>query len=150
MKREWILKRNCSLSPRQLGLAYALLSIASFGIAFVFALAGFWVVFAFTLLEMACVALALLCYCRHALDREHIALSDGCLLVERFEAGVCETVRLDPCWTHVAIPDPRPRTLIRIESRGVRVEVGCFVSDAVRQQVARELRGALRSRSYLA
>jgi uncharacterized membrane protein len=147
VKREWTLKRNCSLSPRQLGLAYALLCCGAFGIALLFALAGIWIVFAFALVEMAAVAAALLHYARHALDRERIALSDGCLLVERVLAGHTRQVRLDPHWTRIA---PRERALITLESRGVTVEVGCFVSEAVRRQVAQELRKELRANSLLA
>jgi uncharacterized membrane protein len=149
MKHEWLLKRNCSLSPRQVGWAYGLLCLGAIGIALLFALLGIWFVFAFAVLEMAGLALALLHYARHATDREHVALSDGCLLVERIEAGERRQVRLDPYWTRIAVPD-RQRSLIRLESRGVRVEIGGFVSEEVRQQVAQELRRELRSRSFLA
>jgi uncharacterized membrane protein len=150
MKREWVLKRNCSLSPRQLAAAYALLCAGALGIALVFVLQGIWFVFAFAVLELAGVALALLHYARHALDHEHIALTDHCLLVERVNAGQREAIRLDPSWTRIRLPDNRRRALIQIESRGVRVEVGSFVSEAIRQQVALELRRELRASSYLA
>jgi uncharacterized membrane protein len=149
MKREWILKRNCSLSPRQLALAYGLLCAGAIAIALVFVLQGIWFVLVFALLETAGIACALLHYTRHALDREHIALSEGCLLVERVQAGHCERVRLDPSWTRIVLPDSRRHTLIRLESRGVKVEVGSFVSEAIRQQVAQELRRELHDSSYL-
>jgi uncharacterized membrane protein len=148
MKREWLLKRNCSLTPRQLGKAYALLCAASFSIAAWFALHGIWFVLAFAAAEMAAVACALLHYSRHALDREHIALSERCLLVERVQGGRLEQVRLDPHWTRIAVPDRR-RALIELESRGTRVAVGAFVSDAIRQQVAGELRRELGTTSFL-
>jgi uncharacterized membrane protein len=48
-----------------------------------------------------------------------------------------------------AAPDGQRRALITLESRGVRVEVGRFVGDAQRRQVARELRLALRQVSVL-
>ncbi len=150
MKREWTMKRNCSLAPRQLGLAYALLCCGAFGVALLFALAGIWFVLTFAALEMAAVALALLHYARHALDGEHVALSDGCLLVERIEAGRIEQVRLDPRWTRIAVPDARRRALIELESRGVKVRIGSFVNEAVRRQVAHELRRELRTASLLA
>jgi uncharacterized membrane protein len=149
MNREWLLKRNCSLSPRQLGIAYALLCSGALGIALIFVLQGIWFVFAFAVLELAGIAWALLHYARHALDHEHIALTERCLLVERVQAGHREQIRLDPTWTRIALPDQRRRALIRIESRGVKVEVGSFVSEAVRQQVAQELRRALRGNSLL-
>ena len=149
MKHEWLLKRNCSLSPRQVAVAYGLLCLFAFAIAGVFALHGFWVVFLFAVLEMIAVAAALLHYARHATDHEHIALSEGCLLVERVQAGELSQVRLDPCWTRIALPG-RQHTLIRLESRGVRVEVGGFVSEEIRQGVGEELRRELRASSYLA
>jgi uncharacterized membrane protein len=149
MKREWNLQRNCSLTPRQLAKAYLLLCVGSFSIALAFALQGIWIVFAFALVEMAVVAAALLHYARHARDREHIALSERCLLIERIEGEHTERVRLDPHWTRIALPD-RKRALIELESRGTRVEIGGFVTEATRQRVARELRRELRGDSWLA
>jgi uncharacterized membrane protein len=148
MKHEWLLKRNCSLSPRQLAVAYGLLCLVAFAIAAVFALHGVWIIFAFALLEMLAVALALLNYARHATDHEHIALSEGCLLVERVQAGKLKLIRLDPYWTRIALPD-RKHTLIRLESRGVKVEIGGFVSEEKRQEVAEELRQELRGNAFL-
>jgi uncharacterized membrane protein len=149
MKREWLLKRNCSLTPRQSAKAYLLLCAGSLSVALAFALHGVWIVLAFALVELAAVGAALLHYARHALDREHIALSERCLLIERTEGEHTEQVRLDPTWTRIALPDRR-RALIGIESRGTRVEVGAFVTEATRQQVARELRRELRGASWLA
>lgn len=144
---EWLLKRNCSLSPRQLGLAYAALFIASFAVALLFTLHGAWQVFAFAMLEMACVALAFLHYARHATDHEHIALLDGCLLVEQVEAGEVRQTRLDPYWTRIALPG-KPEDLIGLEARGVSIEVGRFVTPVKRREFAQELRQELHGRSF--
>jgi uncharacterized membrane protein len=150
MKHEWVLRRNCSLSPRQLAVAYALLCAGALGIALVFVLQGIWFVFGFAVLELAGIAIALLHYARHALDHEHIALTERCLLVERVKAGHSVQVRLDPAWTRISLPDHRRRTLIELESCGIRVEVGRYVSEAARQQVALELKRELRTGSLLA
>jgi len=144
MPRHWTLKRNCSLTPRQSLAVYALLCGASLVIAFVFLLQGFWMVFAFALLEMTAVGLALLHYARHALDVETIALSDHCLLIERIDAGRREVIRLDPTWLRVLPPEPRTRKLIHLESHGAQVTIGAYVSEATRLQVAQELRLAMR------
>ena len=148
MTREWTLKRNCSLTPRQFGLAYGMLGAAMLLIGLGFALSGFWFVALFAVLDMGAIALALLHYARHATDGEHIALSEGCLLIERTEAGQVNATRLDPCWTKIDLPS-RHRTLIRLKSRGIQVEVGGFVSEEKRQQVARELHRELRASSFL-
>ena len=149
MHREWHLQRNCSMSPRQTGLAYGLLAVFVLAIGLAFALAGAWFVLVFAMLENLAVACALLHYARHAADVEHIALSEQCLLVERIEAGRSSQVVLEPCWTRIALPSRR-RQLIALDARGVRVEVGAFVSEEVREQVALDLRRALRSCSWLA
>jgi uncharacterized membrane protein len=142
---EWTLQRNCSLTPRQAARAYAVLCTLSLGVALAFLLLhGVWIVLAFSLLELSCVGLALLLYARHALDRERIALFEGCLLVECVQAEVRSHAQLDPLWTRVL-----PGALITLESRGVRVEVGRFVNEAKRRQVARELRQALRQVSVM-
>lgn len=146
-KHEWFLKRNCSMSPRQAGIVYGLLCLFTFAIAGAFAIYGMWVVLAYALLETGGLALALLHYTRHATDQEHISLSEGCLLVERIEAGASEQVRLDPYWTRVAAPTRR-HALIGIESRGVKIEVGGFVSEEMRRKVADELRAELRASSW--
>lgn len=150
MTREWTLQRNCAMTPRQVALAYAVLCTGSLAVSLaVLLLHGIWVVLAFSLLELALVGLALLVYARHATDHEHIALSDACLLVERFEADRREQAHLDPLWARVSLDEARRRSLIRLESRGVQIEVGRFVSEARRRQVERELRQALRSVSAM-
>ena len=146
-QHEWFLKRNCSMSPRQAAIVYGALCLFTFLIASAFALRGMWLVLAFAALETCGLGAALLHYTRHALDHEHIALSEGCLLVERFQGDTCEQVRLDPYWTRIKLPSPGQR-LIQIESRGIRLEVGGFVSEEMRRKVAGELRAQLRASSY--
>lgn len=151
MDQEWRLARNCSLSPRQVARAYALLCCASGAVAVAFLLRGVWIILAFSFCELALVGLALLVYARHALDHERIALSDAALVVECVEAGERRQSCLDPLRTRVlehSGPGGR-HALLRLESRGVQVEVGCFVTDARRRQVAAELRAALRSLSMM-
>ena len=145
MAHTWILKRNCSLTPRQSAGVYALLCTGSIGIALVFLLQGIWIVLAFSVVEMAAVGWALLHYARHALDVERIALTERTLLVERIDAGRRSQFQLDPVRTRVGPPLPRTRKLILLESPGTSVEIGSYVSEPIRQQVAQELARAMRS-----
>ncbi|HWJ96022.1 MAG TPA: DUF2244 domain-containing protein [Telluria sp.] len=144
MQREWDLRRNCSLTPRQLASAYLLLCAGGLGVALGFALHGIWIVLPFSLLELAGVGAAFVHYARHALDRDHIALSERCLLVERVRGGHIERLRFNPHWTRVLPPGPG-RRLVGIESGGRRTDIGAFVNAAAREQVARELRRELRA-----
>jgi uncharacterized membrane protein len=149
MDAEWLLKRNCSLSPRQTGVVYGLLCAGLLGIGLGFTFRGAWLILAFAMLEIGALVLALLYYARHACDCERIALSDDCLLVEGISAGQLWQVRLERCWTRILLPD-RKRRLIQLESRGVKVAVGGYISEEARQEVAQELRRALRTSSLLA
>ena len=73
--REWILKKNCSISPSQLIKAYSALCVASLLVASYFTFHGAWVVMVFAVGEMLAVAFAFLYFGRHASDRDQIALS---------------------------------------------------------------------------
>jgi uncharacterized membrane protein len=142
--REWVLSRNCSMSPRQLALAYAALCAASFTIATVFTLRGAWYILCYAVLEMSAVGAAFFVYARHAADREHIALIDDQLVVELIQKEQVREFRLDPRYTRVEPPESRDG-LIGLEARGTRVEVGRFLTELKRREFARELRRALAS-----
>ena len=142
-KREWLLRRNCSLTPRQTLTAYLALSALSLGVALAFLLHGVWQVLIFTAIELAAVATAFIWYARHAADYEHIVLTAGCLLVERMSAGRASQTVLEPYFTRVAKPDS-PRSLVRLEAKGVTLRVGRFAPDAQRRRLAEELQQALR------
>lgn len=147
---EWCMKRNCSLTPRQALLVYALLSAATLAIALAFTLRGAWMVLAFALVETTAVGAALYYYARHALDQECIRLGEGWLLVEQRSGPRAMQLRLDPHHTRVSLADPGLHTLIVLEARGERVEVGRYLTPPARLQVAHELCDALRPGSLLA
>lgn len=139
--REWHFRRNCSLSPRQLGGFYMSLCGASLTVAGYFAARGAWFVLLFAFLELAAVGAAFLLYARHATDRERIALADDCLLVELVRADNPVQFRFDPQRTRVSVPD-RGRELVGLVESGApdgRVEVGRYLDERRRREFAREL-----------
>ncbi|MFM8467448.1 MAG: DUF2244 domain-containing protein [Oxalobacteraceae bacterium] len=136
--REWLLKKNCSISPKQLAQAYAALCTASLLVAAYFVMHGAWVVMVFAVLEMCAVAAAFIYFGRHAMDREYISLSAAELRVDLVQAERSLSFYLDPQRTRVAIPEPRQR-LIRLEANGERVEVGRYLTERKRQELAHEL-----------
>ncbi len=136
--REWILKKNCSISPRQLAKAYCALCAASFLVASYFVMHGAWFVLVFAILEMSAVAAAFLYFGRHATDREHIALNESGLLVELVQAEKVLQHRMDPLRTRVLLPALR-HGLIGLEANGDRVEVGRFLTERKRKEFAQEL-----------
>jgi uncharacterized membrane protein len=143
-KQEWLLKRNCSMSPRQLlaALAGLCLGIFVFSLPFVL-LYGAWLVLVYAILEVVALAAAFVHYARHARDHEHIVLADGSLLVECVEAERVRQIRLEPNWIRVVTPR-RYGDLIRLECGRYAVQVGRFVTAERRRLVAEELRRELR------
>ena len=141
--REWILKRNCSISPRQLAMVYAALCSVSLTVAVLFTLRGAWYILGFAVLELAAVGLAFFHYGRHATDRERIVLNEDTLLIELIQAEQASPHRLNLRTVRVELSDAH-RGLIAVEAAGVTVEIGRFLTSWRRREFARELVQAIR------
>lgn len=143
----WLIKRNCSASPRQLAGVFASLVAVSFAFGVAFAAEGLWLVLPFVGLELVAVAAAFLCYGRHAADFERIDLGGGMLRVERQEGGRRLVYNFDAVWVGVELEergaDPGKRVRLALACKGQRVEVGRHLGDKRRSALGRELRGAL-------
>ena len=139
---EWILKRNCSISPRQLLLIYGAMCAVSLGIATMFWAHGALLVMPFAWVELIGVGLALLAYSRHAIDSERIALMAGRLLVERRVGGRLEQVEFHREWLRVELQGGDD-ALVELSGQGRRIAVGRYVRAEWRADLAGELRAAL-------
>ena len=140
----WFLKRNCSVTPAQLGWFYASLCAVSLVIATFFWLQGATLILPFAWLELGAVGLAFLLYARHATDGERISLQGRRLVVELESAGQLQRTEFDPDWVRVE-PRSGDRSLIEVSGRGRSVSVGRFVRPELRPLLAQEIRSALRS-----
>lgn len=143
----WLIKRNCSASPRQLAGVFVSLVAVSFAFGAAFAAQGLWMVLPFVGLEIVAVAAAFLCYGRHAADFERIDLSGSVLTVEQLEGGRSTEFRFDAHWVRVELEErgaePGRRVRLALACRGQRVEVGRYLVDERRSALGREIRGAL-------
>lgn len=145
----WHLRRNCSATPRQLGLLYASLCLVSLSIGLWFWWNGFGMVMGFAGLELLVLGAAFLGYARHAADGETVWLQGGRLIVERECAGRRE--RMEFGSSHVRIADVADgHALIELSAHGRRVQIGRHVRPEWRSVVAGELRSALRGASPVA
>lgn len=140
---QWVLKRNCSITPRQLGAVYLSLCALALAIS-----AGFWwqgapVVSAFASVELLCVGVALFVYARHAGDREVLTLAGRSLAVEQRDGRRTARADFDAEWLHVE-PAAGQGSLVELSGRGQQVRVGRFLRPEVRGAFAQELRRALR------
>ena len=139
----WFLRRNCSVTPAQLGWFYASLCAVSLGIAVLFWLQGATLILPFAWLELGAIGVAFLLYARHAADGERISLQGRRLVVELESGGHVQRAEFDPSWVRVE-PRTGDRSLIEVSGRGRSVSVGRYVRPELRPLLAQELRSALR------
>jgi uncharacterized membrane protein len=145
---QWLLKRNCSATPRQMMVFYASLCLISLGIGTAFWWQGATLVMPFASIEIIAVGAALLLYTRHATDSESIRLQPGRLTVEHASGGHVERVEFAPAWVRVE-PEHGDRSLIELSGEGRHISVGRFTRPELRRQLAEELRWALRRWQWL-
>lgn len=140
---EWLLKRNCSITPQQLASVYASLCGVSCLIAGFFFWQGAPFVAAFAGLELLAVGAAMLVFARHAGDRETLTLIGRSLHVERCIGNRTFRTELAADWLTVE-PAAGQGSLVQLRGRGARVQVGRFLRPELRSAFARELRDTLR------
>jgi len=142
---EWLLKRNCSITPSQLFAVYASLCAVSLTIALGFTWAGASPVLAFAGIELLLVGAALLIYARHATDHERITLVGEALSVEHLHGQQMQRSEFRAAWVRVE-PLSSDRSLIEVAGDGHTARIGRYLRPELRQSLAQELRGALHAR----
>ncbi len=141
---QWLLKRNCSVTPAQLGWLYVSLCVVSLGIAIFFWVQGARMVMPFAWLELLAVGAAFVVYARHARDGEKIVLQGGQLVVELETAGRMQRAEFNRQWVRVE-PKSGDGSLIEVSGQGRSVRVGRHLRPELRPALAREIRLALRA-----
>lgn len=136
--RTWLMKRNCSFSPKQVGLFY--LSIVSFSllVAGYFLLIGVWMIIIFTTIEILALTIALYVYSRHALDYEKITIVGKQLLVERSWGGKVELTEFNTVWTKLIHKKDGGRDLVLVSS-AKELPIGYFVLANQQEQFEKDL-----------
>lgn len=141
---QWLLKRNCSLTPAQLFGSYAVLCAVSLLIALGFTWHGAAAVLAFAGIELVLVGVALLVYARHAADQERITLAGDALTVEHWHGNQTDTTQFRAAWVRVE-PQAGEGSLVELSGDGLQSCVGRYLRPELREPLARELRAALRA-----
>jgi len=133
---------NCSLTLRGAALFFGSLCVATFGIAGLMALRGYWPILPFAGLEMGVLAWALW----RSLERRHhsetITVSDEDVRIERRERARYVEVVFPRHWARVKLRRPHSRlhpSCLTIESHGRRCEVGSFLTEQERRGLAQRL-----------
>jgi uncharacterized membrane protein len=137
----WALRRNCSVTPSQLGLTLGLLCAVSLAVALFFWFQGAVLVLPFAALEMLALAMAFFIHARHATDGERISVSGAHLVVEQEVAGRTQRSEFARDWVNVVPLEGRG--LIELSGGGRVVQVGRYLRSDLRPTLAREIRQAL-------
>ena len=145
--KAWLIKRNCSASPRQLAFVFGSLVAVSFAFGIGFAAFGLWMVLPFVGVELIAVGTAFFCYGRHAADFERIAIDAHKVSVERIEGARRTQWSFEPRLSHVQM-DSRGhrwgrRVRVYLMAPEIKLEVGRHLLDARRWQLGRELESTL-------
>jgi uncharacterized membrane protein len=144
-RRVWMLRRNCSLSPRQSVFSFGLLAGGALVVATLCATAGAWVVLPCALIEMIVLGGFFLLYARHAVDYDCIELFDDSLTVVQCCGSNVRRFELNPLWVRVQMSEGR-NPKIEIRYAGEVALVGRHVSSAYRERAVKEINRELRLR----
>jgi len=141
-RHQWTLRRNCVLTPAQLGMCFVSVAAVSLGIAGAFALNGAWMVVPFALIEISALGLAFVCYARHAGDYERIEAEPGRLRIEASHGSDLRVSEVSPPWVRVEYRGRSSEPIVLVTGRQ-QIVVGRFVPDHRKPALVEQLRGAL-------
>ena len=140
--RTWLMKRNCSFSPKQVGLFYLSIVCFSLLVAGYFWLLGAWMILIFTSLALLVLTIALYVYSRHALDYEKITITGKQLIVEKSWGGKVQIEEFNTIWTKLYCGGTG-RHRLALKSSTKEVPIGFFVVMNEQEQFEKELKSYL-------
>lgn len=144
--RIWHMRRNCSFTPRQVGLFYLSMVCFSCLIAAYFWWQGAWMILPFTFAELLVLGIALLIYARHASDYERVILNGTEFTIELFLGNRRTVVSWNAPWVRVKDPELKSGTqkhLVTLEMGQEAVQIGQFIFAHERAHLAQEIRSAI-------
>jgi uncharacterized membrane protein len=143
MEQRIELAPNCSLKPAGAMLFFASTCLFSLGFSLFFVFQGFWPVLPFWALEMLVLGLSLKASMRRATYTQTVLITDSQIsLVTRSRRGEAKQ-EFARHWAKVRLRIPPRRhgtSRLTIESRGRAYEVGSFLTEEDRYQLAERLR----------
>jgi len=133
---------HCSLSTRGALLFFGSVCLATFGVAGVATVLGYWPVLPFAGAEMLLLGWALRSNMQRRFERETIDVSETEIVIE-YAKGNPQRVVFPRHWARVKIRRPKSplhRSQLVIESHGRAYEIGKFLSEEERHQLAAKLK----------
>lgn len=132
---------HCSLSVRGAVVFFGSVALVTFGVAGVATALGYWPVLPYAGAEMLLLAWALRSNMQRRFERESIDISESEVIITYAQGNPARVV-FPRHWARVKIRRPHSplhRSHLVIESHGRAFEVGQFLSEEERRQLAAEL-----------
>ena len=141
-----VIRPNRSLTRRQLQLVFLVIAVICLSIASVFAVLGMWPVLPFAGAEVTAVGIGF--YLSAVGGRETEVVSVNCdeVAVEKSRRRLRQRWVMQRAWAQIRLLPPRIRwypTRLVIRSHGNEVELGGFLNEHERRQLAGKLRDAI-------
>ncbi|HEY5644421.1 MAG TPA: DUF2244 domain-containing protein [Pseudomonadales bacterium] len=148
-KRNWriVIRPNRSLTRRQLQLAFLGIAVVCLGIASAFAAIGLWPVLPFAGAEVIVVGIGFFLSARAGEEREIVLVGGNKVAVEKGRRRIRERMELQRAWAQIRLLRPGIRwypSRLVIRSHGKAVELGAFLNEQERCQLADRLQRAIR------
>lgn len=138
-----VLRPNIGLDWRQTLLIYGLLAFTCLAVAVGMTMIGFWPVLPFAGLELALLGWGLYASAHRAQDCEFITIRGGRIEIQQGRRRPERRWILETYWTEVALEPSGHRwypSRLVLRSRGQRVELGRFLGDDERAELAGRLK----------
>lgn len=135
----YIARRNCSISPKRLFGFFSVIAFVSLLIGIGFASQGAWIILPFAGMEFISLAIAFVCYARHAVDYERISVNVGEVEVEVCDGDCIRCHHFNRVWVRLIVHDAPREVHIALRSGGQELEVGRHLGGEDRRRLAQEL-----------
>ena len=142
-QKEWILKKNCTLSPGQFGSAILFIGGLSLVIATIWAFKGVWFVLPFAFAECIALLVAFFVYSRHATDFERVILTKSEICLESEVGGILKSIRISRNWVRARFEKNEAGGLVLLNSGDTELKIGQFVTLKKRELFFDEIKGFL-------
>ncbi len=142
----FLIRPNCSLPWRGVVRFYIGMVVVSFGIAILFALKGAWLILPFAGLEMLALGAALYVVARRGTCWQSVSINDDRIEVIDHDTNSDRRQTFHRAWTQVRLEQARINgypSRLTIGSHGRAIEIGRYLADAEKENLALELRQAM-------
>lgn len=138
---------NCSMTPRERKIAFGIIATVTLLVACSFSWFGVWLILPFAGIEIGVLAWAFEVVGKRSSDYETVSIRGDEILVQRKQGELLESRTFNCHWTELVLVESRQGSSVKLalRSHGRETELGLFLTDEGRQEMAKELRLWLKS-----